>query len=128
MAERVQFVLNDQGRVALAAKLGPSVDKVEGIVEQTGDQTYGISVIRVTQIDGSKSLWTGERVDVRQEYVAGYSTRRLSRSRTALLVGGITVGIVTFIVGKSLLLGGGGVEPSDPGPPGPASLKGTPQS
>ncbi|HVZ48932.1 MAG TPA: hypothetical protein VG916_09125 [Gemmatimonadaceae bacterium] len=126
VAERVVLTLNDQGRVGLASKLGPAVDKVEGAVQQANADAMDLKVIRVTQIGGSSSLWNGERVSVQKDFIAGYAIRRLSRTRTALLVGGVTVGMLAFIFGKSLLLGGGGVELPPGGDPGPQTLRTAP--
>ncbi|MEA3244745.1 MAG: hypothetical protein U9Q74_01185 [Gemmatimonadota bacterium] len=126
VAERVQFTLNDQGRLALAGKLGPAVDKVEGSVLQVGSDAYDLSVSGIVQIGGNRSLWNGERVSVQRDYVSGFAVKHLSRTRTALLVGGITAGMLAFIFGRDLLLGGGGVEPSPTTEPGPLSLRGMP--
>jgi len=120
VAERVLFVLNDQGRVGLSSKLGPAVDKVEGTVLQVSENAYDISVTGITQVGGGSAMWNGERVSVGKDLVASYAVRRLNRTRTALLAGGVTVGAVLLIFGRSRLLGGGGVEPSpipEPGPP-----------
>ena len=121
VAERVQFVLNYQGRVSLANKLGPAVDKVEGTVVQVSEDAYDISVIGITQVGGSSALWNGERVSVAKDLVSTYAIRRLNRARTTLLVGGVTVAALAFILGRSLLLGGGGVEPTPTPEPGPPS-------
>ncbi len=126
VAERVQLTLNDQGRLGLGGKLGPSVDKVEGSVLQVGSDAYDVSVSAVVQIGGARSLWNGERVSVQKEYVSGYAVKRLSRARTTLLVGGVTAGMLAFILTKDLLLGGGGVEPPASTEPGPLMLRGAP--
>ena len=120
VAERVEFVLNDQGRVALASKLGPAVERVEGQVLEVSENAYDISVIGIRQIGGSSATWNGERVSVGKDLVTGYSIRRLNRTRTTLVAGGVTVGVLALIFGRSLLFGGGGVEdvpPTEPGPP-----------
>ena len=119
VAERVEFVLNDEGRVALANRLGPQVLKVEGQVLSVNADGYDIGVIGVTEIGGGTATWNGERVSVRKVLVTGYSIRRLSRKRTTFLVGGVTIGMLAFIFGKSLLFGGGAVDGpgGDPGPP-----------
>lgn len=126
VAERVLLTLNDQGRVGMAGQLGPAVDEVEGAVLQVQDSTIQISVNRVTLIGGNSSLWNGERVNVRRSYVAAYAGRRLSRTRTALLVGGITAGMLAFVLTQSLLFGGGGVDMPPSVEPGPISLRATP--
>lgn len=123
VAERVEFVLNDQGRVGLASKLGPAVDKVEGQVLQVSENAYDISVIGITQVGGRTATWNGERVSLGRDLVTGYSIRRLNRTRTTLLAGGVTVGMLAFIFGRSLFLGGGGEEPPPTTEPGPPSLR-----
>lgn len=123
VAERVQLALNDQGRVQLADKLGPAVDKVEGTVVQVSENAYDISVIGITQVGGASALWNGERISVQKDLVSSYAIRRLNRGRTTLLVGGVTAGVLAFILGRNLLLNGGGTEPGTITEPGPPSLR-----
>lgn len=122
VAERVQFLLNDRGRVSLAPKLGSAVEKVEGTVVQVTEQAYDVSVSRVTHIGGESAIWNGERVSVGREHVSGYSIRRYQRTRTMLLAGGVTLGVLVFIFGRSLLIGAGTEEPTPTPDPGPPSL------
>ena len=122
VAERVQFILNDQGRVNLAPKLGSAVERVEGTVVRVSEQGYEVSVISVTHMGGESAIWNGERVTVGKDFVSAYSIRRYHRTRTLLLAGGITVGILLFILGRSLLIGAGTEEPTPTPDPGPPSL------
>jgi hypothetical protein len=119
VAERVQFVLNDQGRVALSNKLGPAVEKAEGQVVAVDGSSFDINVFRVGQIGGGSVMWNGERVSISRDQVLGYQVRRLDKGRTALVAASVTVGLLLVFFGKSLFIPGGGVEDPPSTLPGP---------
>jgi hypothetical protein len=121
VAERVQFVLNDRGRVGLAETLGPAVEKVEGTVVRVSEAGYDISVVGVTHIGGESARWNGEQVTLGTDHVTAFAVRRYQRSRTVLLAAGVTVGLLLFIFGRSLL--GAGTEEPAPTPEPPPSLR-----
>jgi hypothetical protein len=121
VAERVQFVMTDQGRVGLAGKLGPAVEKVEGTVLRVTEEGYDISVVGVRHIGGESARWNGEQVTLGKDHVAAFAVRRYQRSRTVLLAAGVTLGVLLFIFGQSLL--GAGTEEPAPAPEPPPSLR-----
>ena len=117
-AQRVELVLNDRGRAAVADKLGAAVDKIEGTVVGEDANSYTMSVFHVSTLSGPGSTWTGQQVAIAKDGTTGFQVRRLNKSRTALLAGGVVVGLVG-IFAKSLNLGGPGAEPSPTDTPGP---------
>jgi len=118
--EHVAFEITDQGRVGLAEQLGPGVTRIEGLVAQKDSTAYVINVSEISTISGGAAHWTGERVNVPQNYVARVEERAFSPSRTFLAVGAAAAAITVFIVTHSLL--GGGNAPRMPdGPPGQGS-------
>jgi hypothetical protein len=117
-AQRVELVLNDRGRAAVADKLGVAVDKVEGTVVGEDADSYTMSVFRVSTLTGSGSTWTGQQVAIAKDGTTGFQVRRLNKTRTALLAGGVVVGLVG-IFAKSLNLGGASAEVPPTDTPGP---------
>ena len=116
---RVELVLNDQGRAALSERLGPMVEKVEGeMLSQTAD-SYTVSVVRISQLNGGTALWNGERVTIPMSQLLGYQVRQLDKLRTIGLAAAVTVAMVVLFLGKSLI--GGGTDnkqqPPDSGQP-----------
>jgi hypothetical protein len=111
---RVELVLNDQGRAALSDKLGTAVDKVEGLLVSQEGESYTMEVYQVLQMNGNSSTWNGERVTVAKAHAAGFQIRRLSRTRTTLLAGGITAAAMAVFFGHSLF--GFGGSPTEPTP------------
>lgn len=84
---RVSLVLTDNGRAEAAARIGPQTKSVEGAVLETTDSAYLLSVSAVQPISGQLVRWSGEMVSLRRDQVAVMYERRLSKSRTALVVG-----------------------------------------
>src|SRR5579862_7119600 len=98
-------------------KLGPAVDKVEGLVVSEDDASYTMSVFHVSQLTGPGSTFSGQQVVIGKDGTTGFQLRRLNKTRTVLLAGGVVAGVVV-IFGKSLNIGGGGQDnPSTEPPP-----------
>lgn len=113
------FSLTDYGRAALAEGVGAGTDRIEGVLVGNSDTTYTASVARVVNIRGAVARWNGEVVSFQRQYVATVRERRLSKSRTAIAVGGATAAVVALIATRGF--GVVGNEPDrDPGeePPG----------
>jgi hypothetical protein len=110
----VELVLNDQGRAALSERLGTMVDKVEGqMLSQQGD-SYTISVVRVSQLNGGTALWNGEQVSVRKEYTTGFQVRQVSKVKSIALAVAVAAAVV-LVFSKDLLGGGSDDKTQDPG-------------
>lgn len=110
--DQMGFVLTDQGRVALADRIGSGVTRVTGRLDSVDGDDYVVAVDGVETIGNGSAHWTGERVHIRKDYVAGVQARKFSRGRTALAVG-IAAGVVGALIGAASLagygfLGGGG--------------------
>jgi len=104
--ERVELVLNDQGRAALADRLGPMVGKVDGHVVSATDDRYTIAVARIAMLNGNSATWNGEQVEVLKAYTVGYQVKKLDKVRTFGLALVVSAGAIFVFVGKSLLGGG----------------------
>jgi len=115
----VQLVLNDQGRVEVANKLGTGVDKVEGTLTSQTSDSYTLAVSQVYQLGGASSKWSGEPVTIRKDGTVGYQIRRFNEQRTiilAVVLAGAAVGFLLTVGLKgnaagdlsSPLPGGGG--------------------
>jgi hypothetical protein len=116
---RVELVLNDQGRAALSERLGPMVEKVEGQMLSQTTESYTVSVVRISQLNGGTALWNGEQVTIPKSQLLGYQVRQLDKVKTFGLAAAVTVAMVVLFLGKSLT--GGGTDdkqqPPDPGQP-----------
>jgi hypothetical protein len=113
---KVSVVLTDVGRQEAARQVGPRTDRLEGAVVSSNDTEYVFAVSSVKPIGAEWVRWTGETVSVRRDHIALLYQRRLSKSRTALLVLGATAAVVTTMLKFNLL--GLGNDPGDPGNPG----------
>lgn len=114
---QVSLDVNDRGRVSLADSIGPSVDKIEGSVQQRTDSGYVLSVSAVEYVNGRRVRWAGEPLSVQDGQVGVARERRFSRLRTALVTAA-AVGAVLAVALTRDLFGTGSVErePPDPGP------------
>jgi hypothetical protein len=112
--QTVSVVLNDRGRVMMAGRLGEMVDRIEGRLVQASDSSVSIEVSRVVTLQGSTSVWTGERIDVPRGGVRGFQRRGYSSRRTMLLVLGMVAGIAAIAATISLDVFGDG-KPGDGG-------------
>jgi hypothetical protein len=117
--QRVSFMISDQGRVALADQVASGVIEIEGTLVNAPDGVYNVSVFEVSTITGS-SHWSGERVALRKDHVAGIKQRRFSRGRTFAAVGATVVAVGAFIISRGLFGtgspdrdGGGGGNPGE---------------
>ena len=103
---RVVLVLNDQGRAAHSERLGPMMEKIEGqLVSQQAD-SYTLSVVRVTQLNGTSAIWNGEQVTLLKVHTVGYQVRRLNVARTVSLTLVVAAVTVFGLFGKALAGGG----------------------
>ena len=120
--ERVQLLLNDQGRAALSEHLGPMVAKVEGQMLAQDEVSYTIAVARVLKLTGGDATWNGEQMTIRREHTTGFQIRRFDKTRTVMAAGLVVVLTVALVFGKQLGIIGGGLEDSGDNPDPPPSL------
>jgi hypothetical protein len=119
----VQLVMNDKGRLAVADKLGGSVDRVEGMVTAQNADSYTLSVTEVYQLNGNSAKWENEPVTISKDGVDGYKIHRFNQARTVILAAAITAALVVFIatVGIKATATSGSSGPTGPtGPTGPS--------
>lgn len=105
--ERVEFRLTDQGRVSMQRDLGPGALSVEGRVTSSTDSAWTLKVYRLTTIDGSVSIWSGEEIDLPRSAVFLASTRQLDRQASFVAAAGVSGALALFVLSRSLLGGGG---------------------
>ena len=104
-ASIVEVTLNDRGRVAMEANVGPEVLSVEGAVVSVSDSGFVLAVKKVVGLDRNSSNWSGEHVTFRNESVRHVRERKFSAGRTAFLVGAATASALAFVASGGLLDG-----------------------
>lgn len=111
----VLLQVTDQGRAALTAQLGPSVDVVEGRLVSRTDSAWIVSVTGVELLRGGHQTWAGERIRIGAEQVARVSQKQFSRSRTAIVSAAVLGVVVAAARGSlaGLISGSDGKVPSD---------------
>ena len=106
VGENVALDVNDKGRVELADRFGPGLLRVEGRLAADSSEQYVMNVYGVTEIDGSSSVWSGERLRIPHEYVAQVRGRELSKSKTIIAAAAATAAVVGFIASRALTSSG----------------------
>jgi hypothetical protein len=105
--------LNDRGRAALGALIGPSAVNVEGVLQSSPDTAYMLGVTSVTYSRGQTNKWSGEPLTVSKDFVVNTTQRTFSRRRTWLTAAGMAAGVAALIATRDLF--GRGSEPPDGG-------------
>jgi hypothetical protein len=105
LGQHVQLSLTDSGSVAMASRVGPSVEAIEGnlLADSAGAYVLGVTLTRARS--GAETDWREERVAVPHALVASFAERRFSRSRSTFAGALMSAGVVALTVG---LRGGGG--------------------
>lgn len=98
VGSQVGFDINDEGRVGLREQLGPGVARVEGRLTAVEGDIMVVQASSVTQIRGRPMPADSVRVRVSRGYVESIDERRLSRSRTYIVLG-VGVAIVAAFLG-----------------------------
>jgi len=112
----VEMDITDRGRIGLGDRFGAGVRKINGTVVTQEGNAVVLAVDLVTNIDGELNRWSGDTARVNREFVGYMSERRLSTSKTALLVGAAAAVVVATTA--SGLIGGGSESDDEPtGPP-----------
>jgi hypothetical protein len=109
--------LNDQARVQLGDRIGPSAASIEGIVQPGNDSGYVINIASVKYLNGQTNQWSGERFSLAPGLVTQAWQREFSRSRTVSLGLGIAAAIATVVLKTDFLSKTGGGQPTTPPPP-----------
>ncbi len=111
---RISFAINDVGRVALGGSMGPELRRVEGSFQSKAGDDYLVNVSGVELLQGGYQTWAGESVRINSSYVSAVYEKTFSKSKTALVVGGMTVAAVLLASkGVQSFLGPGEEPPVD---------------
>lgn len=113
---RGEFLVTDEGRVALREQLGPGAGKVEGRVILQDDSSWTVRVYRLTSISGESYAWMGESVRIPMRAVYSVSRRDFDRRATMLAAAGVTGAVAVFMLSRGLF-GGGIPGLGEPTPP-----------
>ncbi|WP_291164548.1 hypothetical protein [Gemmatimonas sp. UBA7669] len=114
----VALMIGDRGRTLIGERVGSLVEQIEGRIVRRDSMQITMQVHKVIDVRGNHSTWTGEQVVIPNEAVMGYRARKLSKFKTALLVGAGVVALV-LTLGRSLDIFGVPVEGA-PGTDGPS--------
>jgi hypothetical protein len=109
--------LNDRGRVQLGDRIGPSVSRIEGVVQERSDTAYMLRISSVAYLNGQSNKWSGEPFTVPAGLVSVAQQRQFSRSRTISVGAGIAAAIITLFM-KTNFLGSGTNQKEGLPPPG----------
>jgi hypothetical protein len=110
----VELKITDPGRVGLAERFGPGLDRVEGRLVAQRDSDLTLNVISVTSLEGQNTKWSGESVNLNRGFIRAMSSRRVSPLKTSALV--VAAGAVLYFTAAKGLIGGG-KDPPEPGGP-----------
>jgi hypothetical protein len=113
----VGIEVNDEGRVALRDRLGPGVLRLEGRLAGREGEEWVVDASRVTQLRGLPLPLDSMRLRLSQRFVERMDERRLSRTRTWMLVGGAASVVAAFGVTKGFTSRGTPPEEPPGGPP-----------
>lgn len=115
----VAATLTDSGSAALAAYLGSAVSVVRGryIGPPPGGPGVLLSVQAVESVRGEEIAWRGETVTLPAADIATLQVRRLSKERSALLVGVGAAGLAALVEGFHLIGVGSATSSGTPPPP-----------
>ena len=117
--EVIEASINDAGRVALAARAGPEITRLQGRVVSRSDTTINLMVSQVMYISGTSNRWQGQELTLRNQDVTQVSERTFSRSRTlilAVIIGAVAAIALTQTDLASVFRGSGKENRPDPPP------------
>lgn len=115
VGSHVGLDINDDGRVALRDQLGPSIVRLEGRVSAVETGAVIVRASSVTQISGRPVPVDDISVRVSQGHIERMDERRLSRTRTWVVIGGIVTVAAAFLLSGGI----GGRSPTPDPPDGP---------
>ena len=108
---RVEFLISDEGRIALRNQLGAGAGKIEGKVVRQDDQGWTVRVYRLSTVSGESFAWAGEAVELPKRAVYTLATRDFDGQATVLLAAGVTGAVAAFIWSRGLFGGGFSTDP-----------------
>jgi len=114
---RVQADLTDDGADSLAARIGPSIQALDGTVLRADSSSIALAVKEVENRRGERSDWQGETVVIPHRFVRDLQERRISAGGTGLLGGAIAAGLIAATQafgGRGTLAGNAGASGAGP--------------
>ena len=97
---QVALEVTDEGRVALSEKIGPGVVRLEGTLAGVDGDALLVDASAVRQVRGYITDLGGVRVTLPRRFVTRMDERRLSRTRTMLVIGGVVAVVAGFFAVK----------------------------
>lgn len=116
----VAVSITDRGREAMTPLVGANVRRINGRVVESTDSALVLAVTSVDHLRGLPDRWGGESVAVPRDFISTVGERRLSRGRTAMVLGmvAVAVAVVSRIAIEGFGTGGGDDDrPPGEGPP-----------
>lgn len=113
VGERVALQISDRGRVGLAERFGPGLAEIRGQLVSQESNEYVVNVLRVSQISGISSPWSGELARVDRSFVGTVRQRQLSPVRTSLMAVGAAT--VAYFIANGKIVGNYRQDPDEPG-------------
>jgi len=107
--------ITDRGREAMTPMVGAEVARINGRVVQSTDTALVLAVASVDHLRGLPTRWAGESIAVKRDFISTVGERRLSRGRTAVVLGIVAVAVA---VASRIAIEGFGTGGGDDRPPG----------
>ncbi|HEY9516232.1 MAG TPA: hypothetical protein VIQ74_11185 [Gemmatimonadaceae bacterium] len=98
----ISLELNDPGRVAVGERLGPELDRLDGVLTFASDSDIVLGVSEVRDIRGGVTTWSGETVHVRPAYTKQIFERRLDKRKTSFFAASAVALVGAFIITRNL--------------------------
>lgn len=98
----IAIELNDRGRVAVGERLGPELERVDGVLSFASDSDIVLQVSQVRDISGGMTTWSGETVHVRPAYTKQVFERRLDKRKTSIFAASAAALVGAFIITRNL--------------------------
>lgn len=95
----VTITVNDQGRLMVGNRLGSLLDHVTGRIIRADADTLHVAVETAHDVRGVFARWGGEPFSIPRAGVASITEKKTDKKRTALVIGGIALGLVLGLLG-----------------------------
>lgn len=83
---QVSAEITDVGRVALGARVGSEVARIDGEIVQRTDSALQLTVSEVRYLNGASNQWQGQEITLRPQDVKSLTQRTYSKQRSMLAV------------------------------------------